>query len=169
MNKIRIGGLKLSSELVLIKQSFPIGADSSILLIYRVLAQHRINIQYASAVHGKNRIQFFCLVSAEESGRIRRLLRFDSSDESNIEIVSGKGMLTLFPHRGRLDILGQVLNAFKNAGIIVYAYSSSISTLVFVIDYNKQENAVMAAGEHFALPHYHSPFKSKIVFVEKRN
>ncbi len=170
MEKIRIGGIKLSSELILIRHFFPMdGADFSNPPIYRILANQRINIPFLSIRCDKKQVHVCCTAPTDEFLRIKHLLPIGSCDESQMEIFPGKVLLTLFPHKGRLDILGLLLTALKDAGIAVYGFSSSISSLSIVIDLAVQNKVTAAIGESFELPHYHSPFKSKLTFVEKRS
>ena len=167
MEKTRVGGIKLSPELILVTQRFNAAEADSVPPIYRILAQQKINIHYLSARSMEKQIHIACLVSNEEYGRIKNLPHIDPDAGTRIEILPGKGMLYIFPHRSRMDILGQLLSAFGNAGIRLYGYSSSISTLAFVIDYGAQQKAVSAISGYFELPDYHSPFRSRITFVEK--
>ncbi|MFC1857209.1 hypothetical protein ACFL9U_04185 [Thermodesulfobacteriota bacterium] len=167
--KIRIGGIKLSRELILLKQSFSVADNPSIFPIYARLAQGKINITYLSAIQKGKLIHISCLAANEEFNQIQCLQHADSNSDDHIEILPGKSTLSLFPHQGRFDLLGRILGAFGEAHIKLYGFSSSISALTFVIDYNQQETAVSAIIEYLELPHNHTPFQSALSFVEKRS
>jgi hypothetical protein len=168
MEKIRVGGIKLSPELTLIRQSFDTSDSGHVRPVYRILSEKRMNILHATSFFRENRFYLSCLAAAEDVDRIRHHLGGLPAGKDRIEIIPGMGILSVFPHQGRFDILGLSLTVFGKAGIPLHGYSSSISLLAFVIDHNRLGEAADALRGHFELPRHHSPFHSRVAFVEER-
>ena len=169
MAKIRVGGLKLSPELVMVTQRFNAAEACSVPPIYRLFGQQKINIHYLSAQEREKQTHIVCLVSMGEHRRVKNLPHLHPDETGRIQIFPGKGMVSLFPHRSRMDILGLVVKTLASAGVGIYGYSASISSLVFVIDYEAQQRAISAISSCFELPEYHSPYRSRLILVEKRD
>lgn len=168
MGKISVGGIKLSPELTLIRQSFEATDLGNVRPVYRMLSENRMNILFSTSFFRGNRFYVSCLAAMEDVVRIRHHLEGPPTGSDRIEIIPGMGILSVFPHRGRFDILGMALNVFGEVGIPLHGYSSSISLIAFVFDHNRLGEAADALCKHIELPRHHSPFHSRVEFVEER-
>lgn len=81
--------------------------------------------------------------------------RFDVS--SRIQVRSPVGTLTVFPHRSRLTLLEDLLDAFAEAGLTVYSVASSLSSLTFAMHYDQLDNAGYILQNKTQLPDNFTP------------
>jgi hypothetical protein len=142
MEKIRIGGIRVSDPLLLIEiHNPPGGGDPGHALIGR-LAEERINIHFLSAGETDGLHELSCCVQAGAEGQVKALAESEPSLKGRVKLVPSVGLLSLFPHQYRLKILGLSLSALGRDSIPLFGMNTSISSLTFVTDFGCLDRAV---------------------------
>ena len=78
---------------------------------------------------------------------VKRLLDPEPSLKDLTKFIPSVGLVTLFPHRFSLMILGLSLDALERARIPIHGIASSISSITFVTDFERLEEAVKELQE----------------------
>jgi len=150
--RIRIDGIKLSTELVAINfRNLPDTKDC-ISRFCQILSKNRVNIFSLSTTWAGENPQISCCVAAEDRSLVRELIDSELDLASNVEFISAVGLLSLFPHRFSLKILGLVLHVFGNERLPLYGLISSLSVLTCITDYDQLHRAVVALQEYLDVP-----------------
>lgn len=162
MEKVKIGGIKLSSKLIQLSLLNQDNFGSSISLLFKILNENQINMPFISTSTCGEISQAYCCVSFEDEKRIKDIVGTIEGLDKQIQFINEVGMLSVFPHGSSLKILSLLLYALGNARIPIFGITSSISTLTIITDYDKLEKAVTSLSNYFDLPAGHSPFKSDV-------
>ncbi len=159
MEKIRIEGIKLSDELFQV--NFRNNSDSKKTLsqLCQILASNQINMPFLSSTCLGDRTQMSCCVAAEDKARVRNLIDSELGLREHVKFISSVGLLSLFPHKFSLKILGLSLCAFDKARLPLYGLASSLSALTFITDYAHLDEAAAALEEYLELPPNQGPFR----------
>ena len=106
MEKTRIEGIKLSDELFQV--NFRNNSDSKKTLsqLCQILASNQINMPFLSSTCLGDRTQMSCCVAAEDKARVRNLIDSELVLREHVKFISSVGLLSLFPHKFSLKILG---------------------------------------------------------------
>ena len=166
--KIRINGIKLSTELVqinLLNGSFP---QDSRPLFFQLLAQHQINIPFILTSGMGEEIIGSCCVSAEDVRRVKIAVEGEPNLKEYLEFIQGIGTLSIFPHHSKLKLLGLSFYLLGKQHLPLYGMASSISSLTFITDYSQLDNAVSILLEYMDLPPNHAPFRPEIHVIQKK-
>jgi aspartokinase len=166
--KIRINGIKLSAELVQVNLLGHSLQQDFRVLFFRFLAQHQINIPFILVTGMAEKIQGSCCVAAKDANRVKKLVAMEPELKENVEFISGVGALSMFPHHSKLKLLGLSFYLFGETRLPVHAMSSSISSLTFIMDYPKLDNAVSTLLEYVDLPPNHAPFRPEIHVIQQK-
>ncbi|MBW2065104.1 MAG: hypothetical protein JRJ03_09240 [Deltaproteobacteria bacterium] len=150
--KVQVAGVKLSDELLQINISGISNDLDASLLISRLMAENKINMQFLWGFSLRAHSEAKCCVSMREEARIRDLVKKDVTLRGEVEFIPSVGMLSLFPHQFNLRILGASLAAFGEAGLPLYGMSSSLSALTFITDYIHLRSAVAALRQYLSIP-----------------
>ncbi|MDH3837238.1 MAG: hypothetical protein OET07_16830 [Desulfobacteraceae bacterium] len=166
--KIRINGIKFSTELVqinLLNGSFP---QDSRPLFFQLLAQDHINIPFIliSGMGEKNIGS--CCVAAEDFHRTKKVVAGETKLKEKLEFIQGVGALSIFPHHSNLKLLGVSFYLLSKAHLPLYGMASSISSLTFITDYSLLDEAVTTLLEYMVLPPNHAPFRPEIHVIQKK-
>lgn len=166
--KIKIGGIKLSSELVQINfQNLPdIKKPAS--LLCRILSQNNINTPFFSFTRQPEKNKISCCVETEDITRTTYLLESDPDLKGKAEFVPSVGLLSVFPHRSSLKILGLSLYALAQARLSVHGLASSVSSLTIVTDYVHLDRGAVSLAKHLGLPPDYTPLKPEIRVTQSR-
>ncbi len=151
--KLPVGGLKLSSELVQL-QLHP-NDEGSTSRILACLAERHVNLVLASMDVLDGLLNGMCCVLAEDRQTAEMVLQPFAGAYTMRPSV---GALTIFPHRPRLKLIGRILTAMHTAGLPVYGVASSFSTLSLTTCYLQLDKAVSAVCSVIDLPENHAPF-----------
>jgi hypothetical protein len=152
--KLRISGLKLSPELVLLQM--PPGVDPPAGEILRRLAERRINLTCVVLENAGKGLGATCCIDAEEMPQAETVLESASAE---IERTAAVGTLTVFPHRRRIDLLAAVLEVFGRRAIPLLGIASSPSALTFALPFRRLDDAVGAVCGVARLPDNHAPMR----------
>ncbi len=166
--KVRINGIKLSTELVqvnLLNRFFP---QDSKALFFRLLAQHQINIPLILISGMGEKIIGSCCVAAKDIDRIQIIVAGEPKLKENLEFIPGVGTLSIFPHHSNLKLLGLCFYLLEKLHLPLYGMASSISSLTFITDYSQLDEAVSILLEYLDLPPNHAPFRPEIHVIQKK-
>lgn len=152
MRKVMIGGMKLSSELALVKLQHLPEAEPHRWRIWEKLTSSRINIFFLSSVCTGTLCETAFCVAAEDAYDTKVLIQPDGFPNKHIFFIPAVGALSLFPHHFSFEVLGLSLYAFGKAGLPLYGLASSISSLTFITDYALLEKASTTMEECLVLP-----------------
>lgn len=159
MEKIAIGGMKLSPELALITLQHPPDLESRGCRLWEKLTASRINILYLSRLCSAELYETSFCVAAEDAYSARELLQSENLLNGYVSFVPSVGALSLFPHQFSFEILGLALYSFGKAEIPFYGLASSISSLTFITDYEQLDQCAAAMEEYLSLPPGQVPMK----------
>jgi len=160
VEKIRIEGIKLSGELALVNVASHPRPQFALFRLCKILASNRINIPFISAMCRSGRSRSSCCVDMEDFGRARAFIGEDPDLAGHIEFIPAVGLLSVFPHRFRLQILGLSLHALGKAGLSVHGLTSSLAPLTFVLDYAVLDAAAAALEGIFHMPPNQRPIRN---------
>lgn len=160
MQKIRINGLKLSTELVRLHLELSEGDKKPMTDMCRLLGDHKVNILFmTNAVQSEQTYALFC-IDADKHRLAESLIGKEPCLKASTRIFPGGGLLTLFPHKSSLRMVGLVLQKLGENRIPMYGLASSIAAITFVTDYNRLDDAAKVLTECLDLPESATPIKS---------
>jgi aspartokinase len=166
--KIRINGIKFSTELVQINLLNRFLPQDSMAFFFQLLAQHQINIPLIlTSGMGEERIGS-CCVAADDINRIKEVVEVELKLKKNLEFIPGVGTLSIFPHHSKLKLLGLSLYHLGKHYLPLYGMASSISSLTFITDYSQLDKAVSILLEYMDLPPNHAPFRPEVHVIQKK-
>lgn len=166
--KIRINGIKLSTEMVQVNLLDCLPPQDLRALFFRLLAQNQINIPFILVTGMGEKIHGSCCVAAEDANRVEQLFTMEPELRENIEFIPAVGALSMFPHHSKLKLLGLSFYLFGESRLSLYGMASSISSLTFITDYPQLDNAVSALLEYVDLPPNHAPFRPEIHVIQQK-
>lgn len=162
MQKIRINGLKLSSELVRLHLTISEKGKSYLSDICRLLNHHKINILFMTVAEESEQTYGLCCVDANKRCDVENVIKNEPYSKTSVRIFPGAGLLTLFPHQSRLGMVGFVLQKLGDNQIPVYGMASSIAAITFVTDYNRLDDGARVLTNCLELPEKATPTKSTL-------
>lgn len=160
-SRIRIGGIKLSPELVQFSFSRQSGQGKQLSAILKAVAGQSINIPFLSLSSSPPRSSISLCVAAENHVLVRTLIEYHLQQGQQIHSFPEVGTISLFPHRYSFELLGKIISCMTETAIPIYGICSSISALTIVTYYNRQEDAVSALESFIELPANHAPFRQE--------
>jgi hypothetical protein len=166
--KLRINGIKLSTELVQVNIFNRFFAQDFRPLFFQLLAQHQINIPFILISGMEEKIAGSCCVATEDINRIKEVVAGKPELSESLEFVPGVGTLSIFPHYSNLKLLGLSFYLFGRQRLPLYGMASSISSLTFITDYSRLDEAVTTLLEYMDLPSNHAPFRPEIHVIQKK-
>ncbi len=159
MDKIRIDGIKLSGELALVHLANHPRPQFALSCGCGIMASNRINMPFVSATCPGGRSRASWCVEMEEHARAKALLDGNPDLEGYAAVTPSVGLVSLFPHRSSLQVLGRALQALAGAGIPVHGLTSSLAPVTFVTDHALLEAAAAALETVFELPPNQRPIR----------
>ena len=166
--KIRINGIKLSTELVQINFLNRFFPQDFRVLFFQLLAQHQINIPFILTSGMGEKIKGSCCVAVEDIHRIKKIVAEEPKLKENLQFIQDVGTLSIFPHHSKLKLLGLSFYILGKQHLPLYGMASSISSLTFITDYSQLDNAVSILLEYMDLPPNHAPFRPEIHVIQKK-
>jgi aspartokinase len=153
--KIRIGGIKLSRELVQYNLYRSAPAPLTLTSFFRQVAEDRINLTFLSlSCSETGSICSFCIAAGDRT-RLEGLVASAASAE--LEVIAPVGTITIFPHHHSLSLLGRVIGILGKAQIPLHALCTSLSSLAINTDYHFLDQAVEELQKVLDLPSNHAP------------
>ena len=161
--KIRVGGVKLSRELVQVDVTGQQGDGFPAASLLAAMAREKINMTYLTASFvGRSAAAAFC-VAAADFDQVRSLIDSDPDLAQRVRSRAPVSALTVFPHRSDLRLLGILFGALCEAECPVYGMASSISTLTLTTGYWSIGRALQALESVLDLPVNHSPYRQEFL------
>jgi hypothetical protein len=127
MEKIRIGGLKFSDEQVLVSLPEQLASVTELPAVLHGLVQHKVNLAFLCADYGAPARACFCLEPEDLAWCRVGIDEIFSPLGHQLEVTGGVGTLIIFPHQGRLALLGRLLAVFGRHRLPFYSLCSSLS------------------------------------------
>jgi aspartokinase len=167
MTRYAIAGVRLSDELTLMTIKQP-GADGLLMRLCRGMTEERINMPFVSLSRvGDDDWISFCVDRGDES--------LAEAVAAGLEIANsafskrpGVGLITLFPTKSSLPVLSAALKAFRESGLTVHGWCSSLSSLAFICDHQALDGAFEALTRYFTLPPNVQPMRPRIQVRQSR-
>lgn len=159
--KIKVGGIKLSPELVQFTVSGRQPAVGSPVPFLGKIAENRINLTFLSLTNAPTAFTGNFCVLASDFTRVQRLVELEAAGEYHVEILAPVGTITIFPHQRSFSLLGRVIGRLRNARIPIHAVCTSLSSLAINTDFRCLDSAVQELLDLLDLPGNHAPFRSK--------
>ena len=167
MATIRIGGLKISGALCLVRLRAESRNRGLLPAFCSLLAGSQMNIPFLSTESRNGGIRATCCVDAAHQTLIKNLLRADPVlQQGHAEFTGGVGLLTLFPHQSRLTLFSRSLRALTQANLRVFAAASSIGALTYVLDDARLDKAAAIMQACFEFVGNHAPFKTEFTIAQ---
>ncbi len=169
MERLKIGGLKLSFALCQFELRAPDPPQKILSTISSALSTEKINIEFLT--HSSNKDGTCCLslcvgednfasTAAIIHGRDRLPLHCDVKAREQV------GMLTIFPYRSPLAILGVILAEWKGNSMPVYGVATSLSAISVLTDFSAMDKAVEIIQSSFQLPSNHAPLRPELHYYQ---
>jgi aspartokinase len=159
--KIRIGGIKFSEELIQVTVRCEVTKIQSVETLLTDIAQESITLPfYTSSVTNGFLAANFCANKSDSNG-LQKLLMKSSFSEKDVTITSSVGMCTLFPHRNSLLLLGRIIQLMADYDFPLYSFSTSISALAVNTDVLRLDQLADKLQTLVELPENHAPFRQE--------
>jgi aspartokinase len=143
MEKDSIKGFNISSELVLLNINGFEDFFVSVSPLLHALKKNKINTPFLStSFSDKEKAAVSCCFAIEDMDQVKALIQENKCLKRNSSFIPGVGLLSVFPHRSSLGVLGFSFSALGQANLSVLGMSSSISSLIFVLPYDQLTKAV---------------------------
>ena len=157
----KLGGFKVLKETVLFSLA-PFELDGRLpVSLFRMLAEHEINLPYATCVLGNTgRWQVDIVVDFKDGRSSHRLL--SEALNRNPDRESSAAILSIFPHRKKPAITGAVFEVFVREGIHPKATAHSPSAISLVLEEEHLLQASSALFGPFAFGAYRTPADWKL-------
>jgi aspartokinase len=158
---IRIGGIKLSGELVQIDFREPVTPGGRLTEVLQQISSAKINLPHLhQGLVGDDMQTTFC-IEIHDYHRLQSILNTEFGDLW-FRILPSVGTVSLFPHGSSLGFVAAVYAIFTKEGIAVHGMSSSVSAFVIHTDYSEIDRVVTALLKVYELPKNHSPLRSEL-------
>jgi aspartokinase len=118
----------------------------------RLLAQNRVNMNLFITGEGQGRAHVVCCVAGSDGERMRARFSSGSGWMTLTEYHEPVDLVSIFPHRSSMKMLGLALIALAEADVPLQGFCSSLSSLTFMIHHNRLEEACTALKNCFDLP-----------------
>lgn len=160
--KVRISGIKLSSELVLLKFPDPDSSAFSMSLLFHILNENRINMPFVAVSSTGAGFSGSCCVSSQDIDRVRNIVDADNILKTKVQYIHGVGMVSVFPHQRSMKVLGLSLHAFTKEHLPLLGMASSISALIFITDYIRLDEVAASLAVYLNLPMNYTPLRDDL-------
>jgi aspartokinase len=160
-NKIRVNGIKLSSELVQVNLMQRDDKKDLNALFLKSLAENRINVPFLSCTTLGTRTQMSYCVASEDFEQLQRILALDPDLQKNAELISSVGCVSIFPHAFSLKFIGLLMHVFAMVRLPLYGIATSLSAVTLTTNFHQLDMAITSLHPHIKLPSNHAPFATK--------
>jgi aspartokinase len=157
MPEIPINGLKLNGPLAALWVAASESKASTLAALYRLLTGNCVNIAYMTAGDAMSEEPALCCIDRTEAAKVTALFDIDPQFYDQIRVGSDVGLLTFYPHRSSLAVLGSALQLLGEHEIYIHGMASSISALSFVVAFEQLETAGTILSQGLRLPDSATP------------
>ena len=169
MEKLKIGGLKLSSTLCQFELSGYDPPQKILSTVSKSFSAEKINIEFLTYnSSNSDRCHISLCVSEESFSAAATLFQKNEWLPPNWAVISREkvGMATIFPSQSALAVLGIVLGAWGENSLPVYGVATSLSAISVLTDFRAMDKAVEVIQASFRLPDNHAPLKPEIHYYQ---
>lgn len=160
-NKIAVGGIKFSEELVQIDVASDPVSNWSFEDVLELLAENTINIPFLCHSGANSLTESVFCVESKDFDTVQTLFKTADFPSNNFDVTHSVGTLTIFPHRYSFHFLGLIISVFARSNYPVYSLSTSISTIALNTDYFSLNGVVEKLRTMIELPENHAPFRQE--------
>jgi aspartokinase len=150
--KARIGGIKVSFDLALLNLFRPSAVGEAPIFLLQALADNKINISFLTRMENDSGSTCNCCVSVHDLDRVACLFDEAAFYGEQVEVIHKVAVVSVFPHRYQLSVLGTVVGALGQAEISVHAMGTSLSSITVVVDCRSLPRVITLFEEVFDLP-----------------
>jgi hypothetical protein len=154
----RLGGMKLSGELVQLDLLEPTDKQDALTELLLVISQANINIPHLHQTSQGNSLQTSLCIATEDYPSLKSTF-LQTTQKHSAKLIFSMGTITLFPHKSSFRLMTLAYNLLVSQKIPVYGLSTSISALVIHTDFITIEKTAAILLKVFELPENHSPFR----------
>jgi aspartokinase len=162
MERMKIGGLKLSFALGQFELTGPDPPQKILSTISKVLSAEKINIEFLTYSSSQsNGCHISLCVSEENFLPVSKILQKNDCLPLNWDVISREmvGMVTIFPYQSALSLLGIILVTWRENYIPIYGVATSLSAISVLTDFLAIDKVVEVIQGSFQLPDNHAPLK----------
>jgi len=163
VDTVRIGGIKLSGELVQVDLWGSAPAEALLEDLFKNATAAKINIPHLHQGNSAAARQTTLCFAADDFFRLQWAPTLATIPDRRCGVRPSAGTLTLFPHGCNLALITRVIEALGKAGIGIHGISTSVSALVVHMDFDLLERGVEAVLTVCQLPENHTPLRPVVV------
>lgn len=161
-NRIAIGGIKFSEELVQIGVACrKTTNDWSFEDVLQLLAENIINIPFLCHSSITSAPESVFCVDCNDFDTVQNLLNASPFDKDSFQLKRAVGTLTLFPHRYSFHFLGLIISVLSRFSYPIYSLSTSISAVAINTDFFSLDSIAEKLQTVIDLPENHAPFRQE--------
>ena len=169
MEKLRIGGLKLSLELSQFDLRGPDSSEKIVMGASKALASQKINIEFLTYYPNRsNYHQLTFCINQDRFSDASRILEKKGSLPMGWEMNcrGHVGIISVFPHHSALKMLGLIMVSWGKQSIPIHGIATSLSAISLTTDYHVVDKAVEVIQGLFQLPDNHAPLKPELLYYQ---
>jgi hypothetical protein len=164
--------VRLSESLAQLTLCREVGVQHSLTSALARLAAARVNIVCMGFALGSGAARpggLSLCVTERDAAAATVALESSAQIAPRLHVVRPVVLLTVFPHRRRVDLLAQLLGWMRQASLPVLAVSSSLASVSLVVPMQGIDRALDCLEDHVRLPENHVPLISplRVVQVER--
>lgn len=169
MERLKIGGLKLSFALCQFELRGLDPPQKILSTISKALSVEKINIEFLTYHSNEDGAYNISLCVNEENFSLTSKI-FQKNDwlPLNWEVISREmvGMVTIFPYQSPLSLLGIILATWRENSMPIYGVATSLSAVSVLTDFLAIDRAVDVIQGSFQLPDNHAPLKPELHYYQ---
>ena len=169
MEKLKIGGLKQSLELCQFDLRGPDLSEKMIGELSKLMSAQKINIEFLTYASNRDSAhQLSLCINQDTFSAASNILKKHGALPCGWHVSSREhvGIITVFPHRSAINILGAVMVSWTESSIPIHGIATSLSSISFVTDYPLMERAAEVVQGLFTLPENRAPLKPEIRYIQ---
>jgi aspartokinase len=156
----KLGGFKVLKDVTLISLFSPKQTKGFPSRVFRVIAEEKINLPYATCVLDDHAWGLYMAVEAKDADTASNILEEAFDTESTFHPDST--ILSIFPHKKNPEITGSLFEAFGREGVNANALANSPSTISVILNESTLNKATSALFGPFSFSAYRTPADWKL-------
>jgi aspartokinase len=169
MEKVKLGGMKQSLELCQFDLRGPDSPERIVPRVSKLLASQKINIAFLTYSQLNSGFHQLTICPHQyDFTRTSGVLNAKDTLPRGWAIQSREhvGILTVYPHRSPIKILGCVMVSWAAQSIPIYGIATSLSAISFITDYHTIDKGIEVVQSSFQLPDDHAPIKPELIYYQ---
>lgn len=179
-SQIRINGIRLSQEMIQVREYYSSGDSGHRKPIYQAIAEDKVNISCLGLESGIDGTSVFCCIDKDPYKKSEKKTDKESDKKLNkkpgekysrkypdqdgraaleYEKISKVCTISVYPHHSSLNTLGFLIQLLAQKKIMFQHMVSSNSMISFVIEMSDQKRVLNLLEKEFDLPPTHTPFQ----------